>query len=638
MYERRLKIFLAMVAAGMVILLARLVHLQILKADEYRQRARDSLLQDEPLPTARGQVLDRNNRVLAADEPCYDLCLHYQMLTQNDPRESQWLRVQLARIRKAHGVDKDQARAIYDDRVRRTWELAEELSGASRAEIAEAARQAIDRIRAWRRRCNVEMLAEELQPHPVVTGLDEATAVRIRMRLKDMIGASIHPSAARRYPAGRSACHLIGRTGPVDESELEEHNDSSGGRSEQQKLTLYMPGDSIGKAGVEKACEDLLRGRRGKRWVQRRTGTVVREIPAEPGRDVHLTLDLDLQREIATELARPGAAVVLDVATGEVLAAVSLPEYDLNTFGKDYPELSKDLVDLPLWNHAVSVRLPPGSTVKPVAALAGLHYGLLDAASTIECRGWMDSPQDTKFRCWIYKRSHGSHGSLDLVRGLEQSCNCFFCTLGQRLGVRRQVEWMTRMGFADPPGTGLPEEYRCILPDPRTEDTVGEARYLAVGQGKLTATPMHVANAMAAIARGGEFRSPLLIREFASRQQVRRLDVTAEQVELVQRGMYRVVNVQGGTAHNYAYDPEIEICGKTGTAQTPARRIDQDGDGVQETIVRSGDTAWFAGYAPYRNPRIAFAVVVEYAQAGGGATCGPIARHIVRLCRQRGYL
>jgi len=639
MYERRLKIFLTIVAAGMGVILVRLAHLQLVRADEYRQRAQESLIYTVPLPTARGKILDRHNRVLAADEPCYDLCLHYQMLTQNDPSRSRWLREQLAKIRKELGIGRQQARMVYEQRVRKTWELAEEMSGASRAEMADAAREAIARIRAWRGRCGVGDLAEEYEPHPVVTGLDEPTAVRIRMRLKDMIGASIRPSAVRRYPAGRSACHIIGRTGSISKAELEKRNaPRSRDKSAESELALYRPDDSVGKTGVEKACEELLRGRRGRRWLERRSERIVREVPVVPGRDVHLSLDLDLQREIAVALGVPGAAVVLDVATGEVLAAVSLPQYDLNTFGDDYADLSKDLVDLPLWNRAVSVRLPPGSTIKPVTALAALHYGLLNAHTTINCRGYMDTPRDTHFRCWYYKRYHSSHGLLDVVGGLEKSCNSFFCTVGQWLGVRREVEWMKQMGFADPPGTGLPEEKSCILPNPETEDTVEQARFLAIGQGRIAATPMHIANAMATIARGGQFRSPLLIRQFQSRQVVRRLDVTADQVELVQRGMYRVVNSSNGTAHRDAYDPGIEICGKTGTAETWPRRIDRDGDGRKETIVRAGDTAWFAGFAPYRNPRIAFAVMVEYAQAGGGATCGPIARQIVHLCRRRGYL
>ncbi|MHC4717393.1 MAG: penicillin-binding transpeptidase domain-containing protein, partial [Planctomycetota bacterium] len=560
MYERRLKIFLTMVAAAMTIVLARLVHMQLVMADDYRRRAAQSLVYDEPLPTARGQVLDRNNRVLAVDEPCYDLCLHYQMLTQDDPRKSGWLRRELRRIRRAHGVDPARARAIYDRRVQTTWDLAEKLSGTSRNQMTQAARESIQRIRAWRRRCNVGSLREEFEPHPVVTGLDEETAAGIGLRLKDMIGAAIRPSSARRYPCGRAACHLIGRVGPVDEGELASRN-PGGDLTELQELALYSPGDLIGKGGVEKACEKRLRGRRGRRWRQRRTGKVVREIPAVAGRDVHLTLDVELQQEIAAMLGRPGSVVVLDVATGEVLAAVSLPEYDLNTFAEDYTRLSKDLADPPFLNRAVQVDLPPGSTVKPAIALAGLHFGLLDAHATITCRGWLDSPDDTSLRCWIYKQHGGRHGPLDLVHALEQSCNCFFSTLGRRLTVARQVEWLGRMGFADPPGTGLPEERRCILPDPRSRR---EAPFLPIGQGGITATPMHVANAMATIARGGEFRSPLLVRELKGRQQVRRLPVTPEQVELVQRGMYRVVNVGGGTAYRHAHDPDIEICGKTG--------------------------------------------------------------------------
>jgi penicillin-binding protein 2 len=154
---------------------------------------------------------------------------------------------------------------------------------------------------------------------------------------------------------------------------------------------------------------------------------------------------------------------------------------------------------------------------------------------------------------------------------------------------------------------------------------------------------MHVAGAMAALARGGEFRTPLLVDELASRQRVRRLGVAPELLGLVQEGMFRVVNSPAGTAYKHAHDPEVQICGKTGTGEAPPRRegIDDDGDGRIDrfgAVVRSGDMAWFAGFAPRDNPRIAIAILVEYSSEGGGRTCGPIARNVVRICRELGYL
>jgi len=619
-YERRLKIFLSLVGAGMVVILSRLVYMQCLNADRYRDRVQRMLTVSELLPTVRGQILDRNGRVLAVDQACYDFCLDYRMLTE----DTVWMKRQVRRLRARHGLSSAAAERLYLQRVARTWQLAGQITGATRNEMAQAAGRAIRRVRAIRRIVGGPV-REERRAHPVAPGLDEPTAVALRGRLEEMIGASVRPSHRRWYPQGHTACHVIGRLGPA------------GG--DEARFTHLLEGDAVGRSGVEKACETILCGRRGFRR-QRRTGEIVTDIAPQFGADVHLTLDIDLQQRVARLLARPGAAIVLDVPTGEVLAMASLPTYDLNRYQKDFRRLAANEADLPLWNRSVAVRYPPGSTFKPLIALAGLSHGVINPHTTINCPGWLVSPSYPHFRCWIYKKYSTGHGPLDLVGALENSCNIFFYKLGEWLGVRRQVEWLGSMGFTEPAGTGLPEGRASVLPDPARVRSRGPARLLPIGQGLVT-TPMHVASAIAAIARGGEFRSPLLIRQLSHNQKVRKLPLTAQQVQCVRDGMYKVVNSATGTAHR-GYKPELDprtkVCGKTGTATTPGRRADTDGDGRPDTIVRVGDTAWFVGFAPARKPRIAFAVVVEYSQAGGGETCGPIARKIVQLCRQKGYL
>ncbi|KPK86050.1 MAG: hypothetical protein AMJ81_02170 [Phycisphaerae bacterium SM23_33] len=592
--------------------------------------------------------------MLALDEACFDFCLDYRMLTE----EPRWLSRQVRAIRRELGVSTAQAERVYAERVKRTWDLAERLSGASRNEMSQAAQAAIRRVRAIHEIVGGDV-REEIQPHAIVTGLDEPAAVALRLRLEEMIGACVLPSHHRWYPFGEDACHVIGRVGQVSAAEQRAQAKNCNSPLEA-KLTRYLDGDMIGKSGVEKACEGPLRGRRGYRRT-RRAGQVVQEIKAEFGKDIRLTLDLQLQQKVADALGRMqipdvpgnrrGAAVVIDVPTGEVLAMVSLPTYDLNRYRQQFPKLAGDTLNLPLWNRCVSVLYPPGSTFKPMAAIAGLGSGRIDAHSQFDCPGYLVSPTYEAFRCWIWQYRTG-HGSLDVVGALEHSCNVFFYKLGQRLGLARQVEWLGKMGFADPPGTGLPEERPSRLPDPVEFPGPGEARYLAIGQGTVGTTPLHVANGMATIARGGEFRSPLLLEvldEAGGRwrpfqpQRVRRLPIAPELVHLVQEGMWRVVNSPNGTAYSHARGLPVETCAKTGTAETaPQRRgIDDDGDGRIDRwgeIVRVGNTAWFAGYAPYRNPRIAFAIVVEYSPVSGGPTCAPIARKILQDCRELGYL
>ncbi len=654
MYERRLKVFLALMALGVAAVLFRLIDLQLVRGDVYRRRAEERITWVQLLPTVRGRIVDRHGRVLAVDQPCYEFCLPFRMLrgpgrTQADQKAyKRWADRQVRRIALREKVSTGRAREVFQHRLGQSWELAAELTGATRNEMSRAAENAVRRVEAIRRRVGCPV-REEFQPHRVVSivgELAEARAVDLRCRLEEMVGsAAVRPSCRRWYPCGEAGCHVIGFVGPVSPPELARNNGPENAPL-RARLNDYLPGDRIGKAGVEKLCEGMVRGRRGYRRG-RRTGEILENVPPFLGPSVHLTLDIDLQRALAGALARPGAIVVLNVfddeahgkVAGEVLAMVSLPTYDLNTYLKEYRRLSGDAVNLPLWNRAVGVRYPPGSTFKPLAALAGLSCGAITPATTFHCQGYLHNPG--AFRCWIWPRHKTGHGRLEVVGALEHSCNVFFYNVGEQVGLRRQCEWLGKMGMADPPGTGLPEERRGLLPDPRRARYVSAARFLAIGQGKVAVTPMHVANAMAAIARGGEFVTPLLVRELEGRQQRRALPVKRRHLELVREGLRKVVNSASGTAHKYAYDPQIEICGKTGTAQTAPRRVDGNGNGRidrADPIVRSGDTAWFAGFAPYRNPKIAFAVVVEDSDKGGGATCGPIARQVVRICKQLGYL
>lgn len=643
MYERRLKTFLIGMGVMAAVILVRLVQLQWVRADEFRRRAQDLLTHVELLPTRRGRILDRHGLVLAQDEARHDFCLDYRMLkgpgsTDSERRRyDRWVREQVRRIARAEKVPTDRAKKIFDLRLVETWELAAELTGVTRNELLHAARLAVDRVSAIRRVVNRRTpgpVLEEYVPHAVATIPDQATAVKIGDRLEQMVGASVRPSHHRLYPRGRDACHVIGQLGLATSREV-----VPSGASPAEKTTGYLHGDLVGRAGIERACEQLLRGRRGYRRL-RRTGHVVEDVPCVFGSDVHLTLDIELQRALSAMLGRPGAIVVLDVPTGEVLAMVSLPTYDLNHFRQLYKQLSTDRADLPLWNRAVAVRYPPGSTIKPVTAAAGLASGKITGSSIISGTGWLISPTFPGLRCWLYKQRGLTHGPLNVVEAMEVSCNSFFFKLGRRIGMPLLVEWHGRFGFADISGTGLPEERAGLLPNLRKVGR-NDVAQVAIGQGPIAVTPMHMANAVAAIARDGEYRSGLLVRELAHKQVRRKLGVSPEAVALVQEGMYRVVNGSRGTARKYASDPDIEICGKTGTATTPPRRVDSNGNGRIDSgdrTVRSGDTAWFVGFAPFKDPRIAFAVMVEYSDSGGGRTCGPIARKLVRICRDAGYL
>jgi len=640
MYERRLKIFLAMVGVGVAVMLVRLGYLQLLLGEEFRQRARDLLVRGRTLPTCRGQIRDRRGRVLATDAACFDLCFDYGMLA----RDRRWVRRRLRRIAADEGLPRDDPRVqeIFEHHDQRTWRLAQDLTGTGRNEMMAAAENAVARVQAIRAAIRCRPLEEEL-PHPIVRGLTQAKAMEILSHADEMIGVTVQPSHRRRYPYADVACHVIGRVGRVTRADLRRN----GWRTElpvEVQLACYLPGDVVGRVGVEKACDEPLRGARGFRRIHR-SGQAVGQIAPVFGSDVQLTLDIELQKVLADRLRarrHRGAIVVIDVPTGEVLALVSVPTYDLNTYRMDFPRLNADTLNLPLWNRAVAVRYPPGSTFKPLIALGALAGGVITPATAFNCRGYLHDPG--AFRCWTWKHRRG-HGTLRLVEALEQSCNVFFYNVGERFALRRMNDWLGQMGFRQVPGTHLPDERPSHLPDPQRVTGAGEARFLAIGQGQITTTPLHVANAIAAIARDGQFRSPLLMKVVdratgraapAVPQEVRRLPVTAAHLRLVQEGMYRVVHGSRGTARKFRH-ASVTMGAKTGTATTAARRADTDGDGTPD-VVLEGDTAWFVGFAPYRKPQIAFAVVVEYSDQSGGATCGPIALEVLDACMKFGYL
>ena len=638
MYKRRLKIFLILMAVAEAVLIGRLAQLQLIHGELYRRQAESLLAYEEPLPTGRGRILDRRGNVLAEDKACYDFCLHYRMLKGPGTTEAdgkayrRWADGWMKRIARRENITLDRAKELLPERMERTWRLAETITGATRNEMARAAEDIVARVETWRRIVGGPVKEEHLS-HPVASVQDEETKVRLQGCLGQMVGASVRPSHRRSYPFKELACHLIGLLGPVGEAELAQTRQNRS-LSIDDRLGDYLPEDRHGLSGAEKLCEETLRGQRGYRR-RRRTGEMLQEVPARTGPDVHLTVDIDLQRALARvfrrrpdgteDRQRCGAVVVIDVPSGEVLAMVSQPTYDPNEYRRRLRALTGDRAGLPLIARAFAARYPPGSTVKPLVAVAGLTSGAIRPGEEIHCGGYLLPNAPDKFRCWIWLQYNSTHGPLEVVGALEHSCNIFFYTVGRRLRLRRLHDWFAAFGLADRPGTGLPGERSGKLPDPNAPHDAGVAWHLAIGQGPISVTPLHVANAMATIARGGQFRTPLLVRELAGEQRRRDLKISPETIRLVQEGMYRVVNSSRGTGRA-ARDYEIEICGKTGTAKTTPRRVDG-------RIVRSGDTAWFAGFAPYRSPRIAFAVMVEYSDKGGGPTCGPIARQVVRTCR-----
>ncbi len=645
MYKRRVKIFLAIVVISFLGLGLRLLYLQGVKGQDYREQFERSLQHVELLPAKRGSIFDRTGtRPLAIDKACFDFCLHYGFLT----RDRHWIRLQKRQIARELNISFDEAANVYERRAKRTWELARRIADANGVDLDESVKRIIRRVATIRRIVGMDV-REQRQFHAVVGGLDE------KLVLDGTVGAECRPSRKRWYPYGDLASHVIGFTGQVSGAEQKRLNIREGQADWLARMrSNYLGGDTLGKSGIEKMCEPILRGVRGYRRLKRvRSGyKVLDEAPAVHGRDVHLTLDMRLQKtlvDVFRSRGQTGSAVVLSLPEGQVLALVSEPAYDLNRYYAEFPALFADEIGLPLLNRAVQKRYPPGSTVKPIVALGALSAGVITRQTELHCSGRLFADTPGRWRCW----NRNGHGDINVVDALKGSCNVFFYKLGNMMGSQQLGMWFDLFGFSDLPGTGLSEERASLVPNARWLRRTarrgfrpGDARQMAIGQGSMEVTPLHVANAMAAIARGGKFMTPILSLEGGPKRISRALTLTGAQVEAVHSGMHKVVDERGGTAYKYFHgrgvaSVGIPICGKTGTAQTPPQRVDSNGNGRidgGDRIVRSGDTAWCVGFAPYGNPQIAFAVVVEYVEGGGGRNAGPIALELIRACLKYGYI
>ncbi|GAB4140801.1 MAG: hypothetical protein Tsb009_10330 [Planctomycetaceae bacterium] len=510
------------------------------------------------------------------------------------------------------------------------------------------------------------VIPEQSQYHEILSDITREMASEIEANPELFPGLQIRISTRRTYPAGSLAAHLIGNRLPISAEEVEQRKQQFGGNDPLG----YQPGDRIGKTGLEKTYDSTLRGRPGLRKIVRNeTGEIIRsEVVRKPraGNDIVLTVNLDLQLQMETLLDKVvqtpdspvnvnqesgGCIVAIDVRTGEVLAAASAPRYDLNVFAehrsREWSRLLKD-PRRPLFPRATRMALPPGSVFKTLSAVALLESGKIDPDEPIPCRGYLDHPN--KHRCYIFRHYGVGHGDTNLSDALCRSCNVYFFSAARKLGPLPFYNWAQRFGFGQPTGVDLPGERGGHLPSPipmrsnpndrrkrRTRWYPGDTLGLAIGQSRLTVTPFQVARMMAAVANDGVLVTPHVVRRVGTVSrtawamsetatsggiQQRIPGLTEGTLERVREGLKRVVHHPRGTGYKRVRIPGITIAGKTGTAEVGGGK---------------NDHAWFAGYVPAENPRIAFAVVLENA-GSGGIHAGPVARQLVQSLIQLGIV
>lgn len=565
--RRRSLAAMAMIFVALGVLHLRLAQLQLVEGDEWRRMAENNRLRRMPVSAPRGRIFDRRGVVLADIVPTWNLLLF-----------------------------PDEARDLD-----RTVGFLARLGAADRATL----RQQIDARRIGR-----------LAPLLVGEALSWEQVATVRAHQADHPELSVVPGFRRFYPFVHTA-HIVGHLRMVTAEEV------------QGDPTLD-PSSLIGATGIEALYDPVLAGAGGERWTVvsaagRQIGSV-REEPAVAGTDLTLTLDLELQEAAARALGeRSGAVVALDPRTGGVRVLYSAPCFDPNLFvSRLSPETWEALIDdpgHPLQNRAVQGVYPPGSTIKPFLALAGLGHGVVNPGSSVYCRGSI-TLFGHQFRCW----RRGGHGHVRLQRSLEVSCDVYYYLLGQRLGIERIAEWLERFGFGRSTGLGFPTEASGLIGTPEWSERVrgspwyaGEVVSVSIGQGPLLVTPLQLARGFAALANTGRLVTPHLVTGTGVPPQDVGLD--PHHLDEVVTGLRNVITGSEGTARSL--DPQ-PIVGKTGTAQVA--RL-QEGVPEEDLPEHLRHHAWFVGWAPVDDPRLVVAVVVEHG-GGGGSVAAPIAGEI----------
>ncbi len=481
-------------------------------------------------------------------------------------------------------------------------------------------------------------------PLEVKDNLDWEDVARIEVNLPDLPGLSIDVGEIRHYPLGEATAHLVGYVGAVNKAELEEgENDPA----------LSLPGFQIGKTGIEKNYDKALRGSAGTAEVEVNVvGREVRELRRYGGHSgdaVQLSIDAGLQNYVQQRLGeeKSATAVVMDTMTGAVYALVSAPSFDPNLFTKgisaaDWEKLLSD-PGLPLNNKAVGGQYPPGSTFKMVTALAALEEGKITRNSSVFCPGHYDFGGN-RFHCWKW----GGHGRVDLLDALAESCDTFFYKKATDIGIDKLAEYARKLGLGSKLDFDLVEERPGLMPDKNWKMghfgevwRPGETIVASIGQGYIQATPLQLAVMTARLVNGGHAVKPWLtayIGDQAGRDESwPSLGLKKHNLDLIKRGMERVVNHAKGTAHAARIaETGWQMGGKTGTAQVRRITMKERAEGIlnKDLPWKYRHHALFVGYAPISKPRYACAVVVEHG-GSGSAAAAPIARDILLMAQKR---
>jgi penicillin-binding protein 2 len=589
-FSRRTAILSAGTVGLFTLLAGRMFQLSVLQGDQFAMLAEDNAVNLQLVAPRRGRVYDRTGVELATTAQNFRVLLI--------PEQTKDVAATLERL----------------------------------AALFEIPPQRIQRVLRDARR------GKSFNPVLVAEGLTWEDFAKVNINAPDLPGVVADVGELRSYPFGAWLSHVLGYVAGVTDKDIE-----------KEPELLSLPGFRIGRSGVEKAADEALRGKPGAAQVEVNAhGRVIRELSRREGtagQDVVLSLDMEVQKLAQERLVgQSGSVVVMDVVTGEIVSIVSAPGFDPNAFTgtvspKIWRELNEDQLK-PLLNKAITGMYPPGSTYKPIVALAALASGAMTPHHRVHCSGARALGSHV-FHCW----KRGGHGSVDMHQAIKQSCDVYFYECARRTGIDAIAAMSRKFGLGQVYGLEIPGEKPGLMPDPAWKLRArkdawrdGDTFNVGIGQGAVLTTPLQLCVMTARLANGGKAVLPHVVRSFGGVDRelpaFEDMGLDPAHVAVVHGGMDAVTN-QGGTGARSRIDVEgFDMAGKTGTAQV--RRLTAELRGRNSDLIpwKFRDHGLFIAFAPVKEPRYAIAVVVEHG-GGGSKAAAPIAKDVMTLVAQR---
>lgn len=592
LYRSRVLWSFGLVGVLTLVIVVRIVQLQVIEFEHFRTLSEDNRVKVLPVAPTRGLIFDRNGVLIAQNTPTHTLEVIPEAIKDMDAF--------LSEIRKIIPIENAD----------------------------------VERFNALRRK------KRKFESLPLRFRLDAGEIARFAVNRHRFPGVDVQAHLTREYPLDALGAHVVGYVGRINEEELQQIDPSN-----------YRATTHIGKTGAEQAFEDLLHGTVGYRHVETNAqGRVLRELERHdpiPGNNIHLTIDVRLQAVAERALGvENGAIVAIDPMTGGVLAFASMPGFDSNLFvdGIDHKSYQGLLSspNRPLFNRALNGRYPPGSTLKPFVALAGLQHDVEHTRRKTRCRGVFRLPKHKhKYRDW----KKGGHGEIDLRQAIVESCDVYFYELSLGLGIDRMHDFLTHFGFGEATGVALKGESDGLFPSREWKRRYrnqpwfpGETLITGIGQGFVLATPLQLASATATLSMRGMRLKPRLLHQRIDSKSGNHLPISTEVVSSVSvdrdshwdrvlDSMTAVVHGKRGTARRIGAELNFRMAGKTGTAQVI--NVGQDDKYDEDKIEKKfRDHGLFVGFAPAEAPTIAVAVIVENGGSGSRAAA-PLARSVI---------